>query len=64
MSKINADTILTFGKYKNKKICQVPPEYLLFIFENNCCPANIAFYINHNLDDIKKKAIDKINKIK
>jgi len=54
MSKITKDTRLTFGKYNGKKICEVPAEYLLFIFENNHCPAKLAFYINRNLDELKK----------
>lgn len=64
MSQITENSILTFGKYKDIKIKDIPAEYLLFIFENNYCPANIAFYINRNLDSIKQKAIQKIKNIK
>lgn len=28
------DTLLTFGKYKFVRLCRVPPEYLLNLYEN------------------------------
>ena len=46
---------MSFGRYKGEKMANVPPEYLLWIFENNKCSAEVAKYIAENLEVIKSE---------
>ena len=47
------ESIMPFGKYKWQKMANVPPEYLLFIYENGKLFGGVAEYIKENLDVIK-----------
>jgi len=47
------ESIMPFGKYKGQKMANVPPEYLLFIYENGKLFGGVAEYIKENLDVIK-----------
>ena len=44
---------MPFGKYQGQKMTNVPPEYLLWIFENNKCTPDVAKYIVENMDVLK-----------
>lgn len=50
---ITDNSLMPFGKYAGQKMANVPPEYLLWIFENNKCSAEVAKYIADNLEVIK-----------
>lgn len=52
---MNDNSLMPFGKYKGEKMANVPPEYLLWIFENNKCTPDVAKYISDNLDVIKSE---------
>lgn len=47
------ESTMPFGKHKGEKLANVPPDYLLWIFENNKCTPEVAKYIAENLDVIK-----------
>ena len=51
MSKYTDDTMLTSGKYKFTKLCRVPAEYLLKVFENKS-DKDICEYVGENLERI------------
>lgn len=47
------NTILTFGKYKFTRLCNVPKEYLIRIYEKNNCPDKKLYeWINNNIHRI------------
>lgn len=46
---------MPFGKYRGEKMANVPPEYLLWIFENNKCTPDVAKYIAENLEVLKSE---------
>ena len=50
---ITDNSSMPFGKYQGQKMANVPPEYLLWIFENNKCTPNVAKYIVENMDVLK-----------
>jgi len=52
---MNDNSLMPFGKYAGQKMANVPPEYLLWIFENNKCSAEVAKYIAENLEVIKSE---------
>lgn len=47
------NSLMPFGKHKGQKMANVPPDYLICIYENNKCTAEVAKYIADNLDVIK-----------
>ena len=46
---------MPFGKYQGTKMANVPASYLLWIFENNKYTAEVALYINRNLDVLQEE---------
>ena len=49
------DSIITFGKYKGQKLANVPPEYLLWLYENGNIYSELKAYIADNLEVIKSE---------
>ena len=49
------DSIITFGKYKGQKLANVPPEYLLWLYENGNVYGELKAYIADNLEVIKSE---------
>lgn len=52
---MNDETLMPFGKYKGEKMCNVPSDYLLWLFENGKCYGGVKQYIKDNLDVIKSE---------
>ena len=50
---ITDNSSMPFGKYQGQKMANVPPEYLLWIFENNKCTPTVAKYIAENMNVLK-----------
>lgn len=46
---------MPFGKHKDEKMGNVPPDYLIWIFENNKCTPAVAFYVSENMDTLRKQ---------
>ena len=49
------DSIITFGKYKGQKLANIPPEYLLWLYENSNIYGELKAYIADNLEVIKSE---------
>ena len=49
------DSIITFGKHKGQKLANVPPEYLLWLYENGNIYGELKAYIADNLEVIKSE---------
>jgi uncharacterized protein (DUF3820 family) len=63
MGQLSDNSLMPFGKYKGEKLANVPPEYLLYIYENCGIYGGLANYIKENLDVIKAE-IELKNKIR
>jgi len=46
---------MPFGKYKGQEMADVPPDYLLWLYENNKCYGEVRLYILDNLNVIKSQ---------
>jgi len=57
------ESIMPIGKYKGEKMANIPPEYLLWLYENGNIYGELKNYIKDNLDVIKAE-IDLKNKSK
>jgi uncharacterized protein (DUF3820 family) len=44
------ESIMPFGKYKGEKLANVPPDYLIWLYDNNKCFGEIKKYIADNMD--------------
>ena len=60
---ITDNSIMPFGKYKGEKMANIPPEYLIWLYENDKCYGDIKEYIAENMDVLKSE-IDYKNKSK
>lgn len=58
---MNDESIMPFGKYKGGKLANVPPSYLLWLFDEGKCYGELRAYIVDNMDAIKAE-IDYQNK--
>lgn len=46
---------MPFGKYQNEKMANVPPEYLLWLYESGKCFGEVKKYIHENLTVLKEE---------
>jgi uncharacterized protein (DUF3820 family) len=51
--KMTDNSLMPYGKHKGQKMANVPPDYLIWLFENNKCTPEVAKYIAENLDVLK-----------
>ena len=47
--------IMPFGKYKGRKMANVPAKYLIYIYDENKCNNKVREYIEDNLDALKSE---------
>jgi len=50
---MNDNDIMPFGQHKGKAMANVPPEYLLFLYETGKMYGQVKDYIAENLETIK-----------
>ena len=55
MAAFTDKSIMPWGKYKGKKMANVPADYLLWVFENNKCSYDVALYVRDNMDVLQKQ---------
>jgi uncharacterized protein (DUF3820 family) len=48
-------SLMPFGKYVGEKMANVPPEYLIWLYENNKCYGAVKNYIKDNMDVLKEE---------
>jgi uncharacterized protein (DUF3820 family) len=53
---------MPFGKWTGTRLANVPADYLIWIYENKKCNAEVAEYIKDNLEVLKKEVGEKQNK--
>ena len=50
MAKLTDESVLSFGKYKGKKLIDVPEEYLIWWYKEN---VDLINYVEDSIDDKK-----------
>ena len=59
--KLNDSSLITFGKYKGRRLMDIPPDYLMWLYNDveghwfNSSSNDVREYINKNLETIKDK---------
>jgi uncharacterized protein (DUF3820 family) len=48
-------TLMPFGKYLGEQMINVPPGYLIWLYENDRCNGELRIYIKDNMDALKKE---------
>lgn len=56
--------LMPFGRYKGIEMANVPPDYLLWLYEDKRCYGRVKGYIQDNLEVIKAEIANKQNKNK
>lgn len=51
--EIKYNTVMNFGKYKGKKLCEIPPDYFIFLHKTGKM-GKYKDYIERNLEMFKK----------
>ena len=57
------ESIMPFGKHKGEKLANVPPSYLLWLFDEGKCYGELREYIVDNMESIKAER-EYLNKVK
>lgn len=60
--KLTDESPMLFGKYKGDKMVNVPASYLMWLYDNNKCNAEVREYIKENLDVLQKEIKNKQRK--
>lgn len=55
MEKLTDQSIMNFGKYKGHKLANVPPDYLLWIYDNYDLKPELKAYIDDNMSILKQE---------
>lgn len=55
------EPIMSFGIYKGQRISDVPPDYLIWLFENDKCFGEILKYIYRNERSLREEIVRKSN---
>ena len=59
---ITDEDLMPFGMHKGKKLANVPPEYLLYIYDNFKIQIDLKKYIKDNMDVLKAE-VERKNKL-
>ena len=49
------NSIMTYGKHKGTKMANVPPDYLLWLYDNDRCSGEVKKYIFDNIDVLQSE---------
>lgn len=55
MQALTKDSFIPSGKYAGTKMSEVPPDYLLYVYENKLCGMLVMEYVKKNLDQLKEQ---------
>ena len=50
---MNDESIMPFGKYKGEKMANVPPDYLIWLYDNAKVYGGVKDYIKENMNVLK-----------
>lgn len=46
--KLTDQSLMPYGKYQGQKLANVPPDYLIWLFENDKCSESVKAYVKEN----------------
>ena len=52
--KVTGETVISFGKYKGKKLSEIPPKYLMWLIEKDFLTGQMKKYLQTNRELIKQ----------
>lgn len=52
--KLTDESLMPYGKHAGEKMANIPPEDLLWLWDNDRCSAPVRLYIKENLEDLRK----------
>ena len=60
------NSLMPYGKFKGKKMINVPADYLLWLYENQKCSGDVKAYImsNHEVLTVQAKRIREEQKMR
>ena len=50
---MNDTSVMPWGKYRGEKMANVPPDYLIWLYDNDKCSGDVKMYIATNLDVLR-----------
>lgn len=63
MKELDDNSLMPWGKHAGEKMANVPPSYLIWLYDNKKCFGDVKRYIEKNLDVLKDE-IKQIEKSK
>lgn len=55
MSTLTDDSLMPYGKYKGKKMANVPPDYLIWLYDNGKCNEQVKRYVFSNYSVLQEE---------
>lgn len=62
MEKITDNSLMPYGKYKGKKMANIPASYLLWIYRNDKLFKALEVYVEENMDALEKEEKEEFSK--
>jgi uncharacterized protein (DUF3820 family) len=50
---MNDESLMPFGKYKGEKMANIPPDYLIWLYDNAKVYGDVKDYIKENMEVLK-----------
>ena len=55
MSALSDESLMPWGKHKDKRMIDVPAHYLLWLYDEKKCAGEVLAYIEDNLDVLREE---------
>lgn len=62
MEKITDNSLMPYGKYKGKKMANIPASYLLWMYRNDKLFKALEVYVEENMDALEKEEKEELSK--
>lgn len=62
MEKITDNSLMPYGKYKGKKMANMPASYLLWMYRNDKLFKALEVYVEENMDALEKEEKEELSK--
>lgn len=62
MEKITDNSLMPYGKYKGKKMANLPASYLLWMYRKDKLFKALEVYVEENMDALEKEEKEELSK--
>lgn len=62
MEKITDSSLMPYGKYKGKKMANIPASYLLWMYRNDKLFKSLEVYVEENMNALEKEEKEELSK--